>query len=283
MSQKLASLRRDLEHIRRHRTQIIEQRDRLARRLTELNKDLKSKKISYELYEDKFKYLLGGKTVEEKKKYFKKRLEAIKHREKDLLSRIKHETHASKSRAKAITVAAAMLVVFLPILTFTTLELSGFATTATSSVIGAANISSYYAASLATSTISFGDLTPGDTDENAALNNLGSSAPGYYLTLSADSNTNVQTCLHGAGDFSGGSETMSLGNLKWDGNQTGSSSSPPLSAAQSMTTSKVRSSTTLAAGNNEYYRFWMDVPGATAVEDYSTTITFTTSTSDCTT
>ena len=37
MSQKLASLRRDLEHIRRHRTQILEQRDRLAKRLIELN------------------------------------------------------------------------------------------------------------------------------------------------------------------------------------------------------------------------------------------------------
>ncbi len=281
MSQKLASLRRDLEHIQRHRTQIIEQRDRLARRLTELNKDLKSKKISYELYEDNFKYLLGGKTVEEKKKYFKKRLEAIKHREKDLLSRIKHETHASKSRAKAITVAAAMLVVFLPILTFTTLELTGFATS-NSSTTASAVVVEYYAVSLATSTISFGTLDAGDDDENAALNNLGSSAPGYYLNLSTDSNTDVQTCLHGAGDFSGGSETMSLGNLKWDGNQTGSSSSPLLSAAQSMTTTKVRSSTTLAAGNKEYYRFWMDVPADTAVEDYSTTITFTTSSSDCT-
>ncbi len=281
MSQKLASLRRDLEHIRRHRTQILEQRDRLAKRLIELNKGLREKKISYELYEDKFKYLLGGKTVEEKKKYFKKRLDAIKHREKDLISRIKHENQSSKSRAKAITVLAAMLVVFLPIMTFTTIELTGFASSV-SSTTASAVVAEYYAVSLATSTISFGNLNVGDNDENAALNNLGSSAPGYYLTLSADSNTNVQTCLHGAGDFSGGSETMSLGNMIWDGNQTGSSSSPLLSAAQSMTTSKVRSSTTLAAGNKEYYRFWMDVPGDTAVEDYSTTITFTTSSSDCT-
>jgi len=281
MSHKIASLGRDLDQIRRHRTEIISQKARLAKRLIELNKDLKAKKISYKVYEDKFKYLLGGKTVEQKKKYFKKRLEAIKHREKDLISRIKHENHAIKNRSKTIVVAAAMLILFAPIALFGVTELTGFATS-TSSTTASAVVAEYYAVSLATSTISFGTLDAGDDDENAALNNLGSSAPGYYLTLSSDSNTDVQTCLHGAGDFSGGSETMSLGSMTWDGNKTGSSVSPPLSAAQAMTTSKVRSSTTLTAGNREYYRFWMDVPGDTAAEDYSTTITFTTSSSDCT-
>ena len=102
MSNKLSSLSRDLDQIRRHRTEIIAQKSRLATRLSDLNKELRSKKIPYENYESKFKYLLGGKSVEEKKKYFKKRLVAIKHREKDLLSRIKHETHAIKNKTKLI-------------------------------------------------------------------------------------------------------------------------------------------------------------------------------------
>ena len=100
MSNKLSSLSRDLDQIRRHRTEIIAQKSRLATRLSDLNKELRSKKIPYENYESKFKYLLGGKSVEEKKKYFKKRLIAIKHREKDLLSRIKHETHTINSKTK---------------------------------------------------------------------------------------------------------------------------------------------------------------------------------------
>ena len=279
MSNTLTSLRRDLDHIRRHRTDIIAQRSRLATRLSELNKELSAKKISYEIYESKFKYLLGGKTSAEKNKYFKKQLEAIKHREKDLISRIKHETHILKSRTKAITTLTVMLVLVVPLLIFTTADLTGFTTSTTTA---SAVVAEWFAVSLGTNTITFGNLDPGDNDENAALNNLGSSAPGYNLTLSSDSNTAVQTCLSGTGDFSGSGETMDLGNLYWDGNQTGSSTYPILSAAQAMTTSKVRSSTSLAAGNTEYYRFWMDVPGDTAAVSYSTTITFTTSSGDCT-
>lgn len=280
MSNKLASLRRDLEHIRRHRAEIIQQKSRLATRLSDLNKDLKSKKIPYENYESKFKYLLGGKSVEEKKKYFKKRLVAIKHREKDLLSRIKHETHSSKNKTKLIAVTAIMFAMIAPLIGIGLIDLTGFATS-TSSTTASAVVAEWYAVS-SPGDINFGTLVHDTTGNNAGSNNWGSGSSGYYLTLHTDSNTDVQTCLHGAGDFSGGSETMSLGNMVWDGNQTGSSSSPLLSAAQSMTTTKVRSSTTLAAGNKEYYRFWMDVPADTAVEDYSTTITFTTSSSDCT-
>jgi len=242
---------------------------------------LKSKKISYELYEDKFKYLLGGKTVEEKKKYFKKRLEAIKHREKDLLSRIKHETHASKSRAKAITVAAAMLVVFLPILTFTTLELSGFATTATSSVIGAANISSYYAVSMSTdltNDITFSSLIHNTNDNSASSNNYGSSASGYYLTLDADSNTATKTCIKGANFY--GPERLGLGNLTWN-SSTSSSSTVPATPGTAMTTSYVTSQTSISPGDKDYYRFWMDVPSGQTAGSYNTTVTFKATTGSC--
>ena len=72
MSNKLTSLQRDLDHIRKHRFEVKSQQERLASRLSELNKELKAKKISYELYESKYNYLLGGKTSREKKKYFKK-------------------------------------------------------------------------------------------------------------------------------------------------------------------------------------------------------------------
>lgn len=281
MSNKLASLRRDLDHIRKHSNEIKSQRERLASRLSELNRDLKAKKISYESYESKYNYLLGGKTADEKKKYFKKRLIAIKHREKDLIARIKNENHVIKNKSKLIVVTAIMFALFVPLVSMGIGELTGFATS-TSNTTASAVVEEYYAVSLATSTISFGNLAPGADDEGASVNNYGSSAPGYYLTLSSDSNTNVQTCLSGTGDFTGSGKTMSLGNMIWDGNQTGSSTYPILSAAQAMTTSKVRSSTTLAAGNNEYYRFWMDVPGDQAPVSYSTTITFTTSSSDCT-
>ena len=58
-----------------NRIEIIAQKSRLAKRLSDLNKDLRLKKIPYESYESKFKYLLGGKSVEEKKKYFKRSLD----------------------------------------------------------------------------------------------------------------------------------------------------------------------------------------------------------------
>ena len=185
MSNKLTSLRRDLDQIRRHRIEIIAQKSRLATRLSDLNKDLKSKKIPYENYESKFKYLLGGKSVEEKKKYFKKRLVAIKHREKDLLSRIKHETQASKTKSRLITVTAIMFAMIAPLIGIGLIDLTGFATS-TSSTTASAVVAEWYAIS-APDDINFGTLIHGTTGNNAGSNNWGSGSTGYYLTLSSDS------------------------------------------------------------------------------------------------
>ena len=271
MSNKLTSLRRDLEHMGKHRTEILQRKSRLATRLSDLNKELRLKKISYESYESKFKYLLGGKSVEEKKKHFKKRLAAIKHREKDLLSRIKHETHAIKNKNKLIAVTAAMLIIFAPIIGLNLAELTGMAITAESPTPSRVEVQVWYAGSLSFNEIDFsGDLIPGTTDNNAKLNNYGSSASGYYLTLNTDSNINVKTCIKSA-EFDGPA-AFGLGNLTWNGS-TSSSSTVPATPGDEMTTSYVTSQASISPGARDYYRFWGDVPSGQLPGDYNTTTT----------
>jgi hypothetical protein len=269
MSNKLASLRRDLEHIRRHRAEIIQQKSRLATRLSDLNKDLKSKKIPYENYESKFKYLLGGKSVEEKKKYFKKRLVAIKHREKDLLSRIKHETHSSKNKTKLIAVTAIMFAMIAPLIGIGLIDLTGFATS-TSSTTASAVVAEWYAVS-SPGDINFGTLVHDTTGNNAGSNNWGSGSSGYYLTLHTDSNIDVKTCIKSV-DWDGPS-ALALSNLKWNSSAS-SNSIMPHSPGSAMTTSYVTSQSSISPGGQDYYRFWMDIPSGQVAGDYNTTTTF---------
>ena len=269
MSNKLASLRRDLDHIRKHRTEIIAQKSRLATRLSDLNKDLRSKKIPYEHYESKFKYLLGGKSVEGKKKYFKKRLVAIKHREKDLLSRIKHETHAIRTKFKLITVTAIMFAMFASLIGVGLIDLTGFATS-TCSTTASAVVAEWFAVS-SPGDINFGGLVHDTTGNNAGSNNWGSSASGYYLQLSPNSNINAKTCIKSV-NWDGPS-ALALANLKWN-SSTSSSSSVPGTPGSAMTTSYVTSQSSISPGDKDYYRFWMDVPSGQVAGDYNTTTTF---------
>jgi len=271
MSNKLTSLRRDLDQIRRHRTEIIAQKSRLATRLSDLNKDLRLKKIPYENYESKFKYLLGGKSVEEKKKYFKKRLVAIKHREKDLLSRIKHETHASKNKTKLITVATAMLIIFVPIIGLNLGELTGMATTADSDTPSRVEVQSWLAAEFSVEEIAFGTLIDGTTNNNATLNYAAAaSSTGYYLTLDSDSNVDAKTCIKGVA-FAGPA-TLGLGNSTWN-SSTSTGSLIPATPGNEMTTSYATSQTSISPGDIDYYRFWMDLPNGQDPGDYNTNIT----------
>lgn len=272
MSNKLASLRRDLEHIRKHRTEILQQKSRLATRLSDLNKDLRSKKIPYEHYESKFKYLLGGKSTEEKKKYFKKRLVAIKHREKDLLSRIKHETNAIKNRTKLIAVTVAMFVIFAPIIGLNLVELTGLATSVEVDTDSRVEVQSWLAASFSVTTIQYGgSLIAGTVDNNASLNYAGAaSSTGYYLTLDEDSNVNAKTCIKGTAIS--GPTTLALGNATWN-SSTSSGATIPATPGDEMTTSYATSQTSISPGDKDYYRFWMDVPSGQTPGDYETNIT----------
>ena len=290
MSNKLASLRRDLDHIRKHRTEIIAQKSRLATRLSDLNKDLRSKKIPYEHYESKFKYLLGGKSVEGKKKYFKKRLIAIKHREKDLLSRIKHETHAIRNKFRLITLTAIMFAMFAPLIGVGLIDLTGFGTS-TSSTTASAVVEEYYAASVSDDIVWSGTLALASNNNNATGNyNLSSNTQtGHNVHLSKDGNSDIDICISGTGNFVASSGTIGIGNLTWSANETNSISLPALSADQALTTSKVVAQQNLAqhstTGNYTYFRYWLDIPsdagkGTYADSTGSANITFTVTASD---
>jgi len=282
MSNKLASLRRDLEHIRRHRAEIIQQKSRLATRLSDLNKDLKSKKIPYENYESKFKYLLGGKSVEEKKKYFKKRLVAIKHREKDLLSRIKHETHASKNKTKLITVTAAMFIIFAPIIGLNLIELTGMGTYIDAPVDSYVEVQSWLAASISYSTVTFSGGTPGEI-LNASLNyDISASTTGYYLNYSTDSNVaNTNLCINGT-NLIDGSNSIAIGNVNVTAAmQTNNINTPARSASAAITTSSGTLQTGLDPGENSTHRYWMDLPSTSPTGEYEGSFNLTIKSSTC--
>ena len=281
MSNKLASLRRDLDHIRKHRTEIIAQKSRLATRLSDLNKDLKSKKIPYENYESKFKYLLGGKSVEEKKKYFKKRLVAIKHREKDLLSRIKHETHSSKNKSKLITVTAIMFAIFAPIIGSNLVELTGMATADTnqSSYV---EVQSWIAASLTYSSVTFSGSAGALI--NASLNyDISASTTAYSINYSSDSNVeDLNVCIQGENIVSG-ANTISIDKLNTSAyNQTNTLATPARAASISVGTSDAQLINNVDPGDEIRQRYWLDIPATqTAASDYAGAVNITLKSAAC--
>ena len=281
MSNKLTSLRRDLEHIGKHRTEILQRKSRLATRLSDLNKELRLKKISYESYESKFKYLLGGKSVEEKKKHFKKRLAAIKHREKDLLSRIKHETHAIKNRTKLIAVTAAMLIIFAPLIGSNLVGLTGMATTADSNVDSRVEVQSWIAASLSYSSVIFsgsaGQLI------NATLNyDSTASTTAYSINYSSDSNVeDLKICIQGENMVSG-ANTIPINKLNTSTSLFNSNIYPARSASMSVGTSDAQIIDSVDPGDEIRQRYWLDIPSTqVAASDYVGAINITLKSSAC--
>ncbi len=139
------------------------------------------------------------------------------------------------------------------------------------------NIQNYIAVSLSddlASGIDFGTVNALPvTKQNATENNLTSTAPGYYIELSSDSNYNATICLNGSIMTNPNSDTIPLGNYFWNDSLTGDGSNPGLPGTN--LTSEMKNGTpTMAPSAKNYYRFWLNISGNQNPGVYNNTVYF---------
>jgi len=122
--------------------------------------------------------------------------------------------------------------------------------------------------------IVFSNLQQGTTDNNADGNNYGSAGTDYWINVSSDTNVNVDYCIKADGDLTSGSNTIPLSNYYFANNTTTDANIPSLSYKTAFTTTYQKMDTNLDNTQNEYLRFWLDVPSGQTPGTYTNTVYF---------
>lgn len=114
------------------------------------------------------------------------------------------------------------------------------------------------------------------TNINASHNyDSTSSGSSMYITVSADSNTNVDFCIKANDDLKDvGADVLGLGNETYANSTTTDLTSPSLASKVALTTGYVKAGTNVAKSSSNYYRFWLDIPASQAPGTYNNTISF---------
>jgi len=186
-----------------------------------------------------------------------------------------------------------LVVVFGAIFLFSVLMLIGQGVKTTgyvteSSTTSNVTISTYFSIDMSTNLsegIQFGEVsTLPATNVNATHNyDGGSSATTYWMNVSDDSNTAVDFCIKADALNTSTGDEIGLDNETYSNSTSTDSANPALGDEVGFTTSYVKSGDDIAAGSENYYRFWLDVPAATATGTYNNTVYFkgVTSTGSC--
>jgi hypothetical protein len=149
--------------------------------------------------------------------------------------------------------------------------------TATSQVVISSYLSLSKSTNMSSGGIDFGTITSLPiTNRNATANYNSSSGSEYYITISPDTNVNVDFCIKASKlNTSGGSE-INLLNYKWSNSSgvTSTLGSPSLASVASFTENYVNSTLNLAPGNSSYYRFWLNVSSGQAPGTYNNVVYF---------
>lgn len=136
-----------------------------------------------------------------------------------------------------------------------------------------ATVSEYLAIDMSTnltSGILFGNVDPATTNNNATGNNMSGDSQ-YYITISGDSNINVDLCIKANASMSSGLSSIELGNYTWDNSTVASNPALPGTAIE---TDYALSGEGITPGSNNYYRFWLDIPSTQSAGTYANTVSF---------
>ena len=137
----------------------------------------------------------------------------------------------------------------------------------TVSVPSSATIMSYFAiaagGSLETPGIVWSNIAalpaidiPADADYSGV-----GSATGYFLSISPDSNVNVDMCISASGPLTSGLNTIPISGYTWSSSAINDALNPAGPAGSSpMTTAYALDGANFAPGGTDYFRFWLDVP-----------------------
>ncbi|MEK6925947.1 MAG: hypothetical protein AABW50_01570 [Nanoarchaeota archaeon] len=153
---------------------------------------------------------------------------------------------------------------------------TGYATEATTT--SNVTISTYFAVEMSanlTNGIQFGSIsTLPAADQNATHNYDGvnttpnGTGTSMWMNVSSDSNTNVSFCIKADALNTSGGDVIGLANETYH-NATSTNSTLPMNGSQlGLTTSYVSAGPNIAVNSRNFYRFWLDVPAATASGTY---------------
>lgn len=111
-------------------------------------------------------------------------------------------------------------------------------------------------------------------DQNGTGNYNGSSQSEYYISVSSDSNINVDFCIQQNTNLSTeGGDNIPNTNYVWSNSGTNDASNPSTSGT-ALTDAYVAGSTSIAPGADNFYRFFLDVDGNQAPGTYNNTVYF---------
>jgi len=96
----------------------------------------------------------------------------------------------------------------------------------------------------------------------------------YWMNVSVDSNTAVDFCIKADALNTSESDVIGLANETFYNNTITNSTHPSFASEVGLTTSYDEAGFNVAQGIANYYRFWLDVPAATATGTYNNTVSF---------
>lgn len=167
---------------------------------------------------------------------------------------------------------------------------TGYATTSTTT--SNVTISTFFAIDMSTNLsdgIRFGNITAlPATNQNASHNYDGVNTtisnttgnnvlPGtsMWMNVSTDSNVRVDFCIQATDNLKTSTgDVILVGNETFHNATSTNHTLPAPGSAVAITTSYVSAGINISAGNNNYYRFLLDVPASTASGTYNNTINF---------
>jgi hypothetical protein len=109
---------------------------------------------------------------------------------------------------------------------------------------------------------------------NSTVNDAWHNETLYWINVSSDSSVNADLCVKADALTTSGLDEIGLGNYTWADNVTNNETWPSISDAHEMTTSYVVGSMNITPGSNDYYRFWLSVPGGQPAGTYNNTVYF---------
>ena len=234
------------------RNELIGKHNRRLKGITLLNQQLKAGLITYEEYSRRYDELTNNKPISHHENLLNRRL--------DQISNIGYR---EKSKIKLLPLIFGLIM--LPALLG--VGLTGFGSVTLGTTLSV-ELEKSIAGSLSYSGVTFNtDTFSGDN--NATLNYLGTSAPGYTIELD-DSTTvnNLNVCINGT-DLTSGSNTIDVSKIEVSSSLTGSSTIPEKISSIDLSTSRQEIEGDFDAGETLYQRYWIDLSELSGAGTYS--------------
>lgn len=281
MSKRIRSLEKKKNETKRLIKTLEQQRNDLLTKLDELSNLYASGDIdSLHHQELRFQYL-RGETLEDWQLNYNYRHASLNRELKTIELRTKSVRNQGRNNKLQIAMVVAFAVLFTSLVGLAVggeSHIGGAAVSSESVIPSNATIQVYFAVAASeniTNGIEFGFLPPETSNNNATDNyNVDSTNSSLFLTISGDSNVNVDFCLAANTDLKNGTDSIPLANLRFANATTTDIDTPSLGQANSVTTSYQLNNLNVLPGSRQYYRFWLDIPSDTPALSYNNTITF---------